>query len=298
MKPTKGSLSEVALKADLFASRFPGDPRVAEANAIAILAALRADGLNGKLGATASRQAARAFADDKTNPAELRFDVRAATKESELAEAGDGLRMLATRRTTPEIRSNLRIAHARELAAEFPADARAYGYMLSVAKSSSGATAVELANEILNSRAPERIKAGAERVLSQQRLVDRRISGEFIDLSGFEGKFVVVYTWTSSRPDIFTQVPIWISLGDVACVGINLDADPQIGRRLVESARIPGSQIYGTGGLDGPLARGLGFTSENSIYLIDRKGILVDANGALGTVPKLKQMLGLQEVAK
>jgi hypothetical protein len=141
--------ASVARQAREFQERFPGDARAKEALGLELSAVLQQTRKQG--GRLSSDESARIehYLADRTNPETARYNLRALSKEARVDHS-----KIKTRR----VASQIRIQHTKDLIAEFPADPRGHGYLLSLAKSESGADGADLAREIIVGSAPEPIK--------------------------------------------------------------------------------------------------------------------------------------------
>lgn len=191
---------------------------------------------------------------------------------------------------------------ARKLIAEFPQQTEPYASLLALAEDAADtAAAGQLAVELLESRAPDAIKAGAGRVLDREAMVKTPIEfsakdnqGQPVSLAQFRGKVVVLYVWTGRVKAGATWVQSFVAAsGDQAVyIGINFDPDQATAQLQMEQVA-PGSlQVYDPSGMGGAVGTALKLTRNRSVYLIDQDGILQDVHGAEHFREKLAQLLG------
>jgi hypothetical protein len=219
-----------------------------------------------------------AYLADSSVPSSERYDISALAKESDEAFA---------KARTPGDSTSVRIRHARELIREFPSDTRGYGYMLAVAKNCPTPEAIATALELLASQAPENYKQGASGLLAQ-----RRMEQKPLDISGLEpdkhkGKILVIYTWSSKRPEYIALFKRWAAIDGVALIGINTDTDINAAKRFADSQSVPGTLLYDGNGMEGPLASQLHVQMQTSVYIVNAGGIRLDTRGHIDSMGKL-----------
>ncbi len=269
---------QTAAHAREFQVKYPDDPRAKEAQKIEVMALLKQQGRNAVNPSPDTEDRIARYMADASIPARDRFDISLLVQEA--------------RKDRSKIRSHAdsvrsRIGDARGLISEFPDDPRGYGYMLSVARNSATAIANEAANELLRSRAPEKIRTGARKLLAQRALEGAPLNIRGLDLGVFKGRPVLLYTWSAKRPEMIRAFKHWAAKSGVDMIGVNIDADAAEARQFAQGGHPPGLLVYDGGGLDGPIASQLCLQMPSSVYLIDRHGVLVDTCGHIGTLAKL-----------
>ncbi len=191
---------------------------------------------------------------------------------------------------------------ARKLIAEFPNQTEPYASLLALAEDSPETGAAgPLAIELMDSKAPDAIKAAASRILDREAMVGTPLdlaatssTGQPLTLSKFRGKVVVLYTWTGRATGSSGWVQRLIAQGNtqVVFVGLNLDADSAAAQAQMAKVAPDSIQIYDPTGPDGAIATALHLTRCPSIYLIDRSGILQDVHGLDQFKDKLTKLVG------
>jgi hypothetical protein len=268
----------IQIKARSFKSRHPADPRKAEAEKVEAIASLKAEAPSENRKKSSVTKLAEEFVSDKRRPAKDRYEVHFGLKEHNLKD-----RELRTKQE----RDTARIKDARELASVYPDDPRPFGYMLSLAKGSAGPEAEKLAEEILKSNAPAVLKEQAQLILSQRALIGKKLVVEGLGLERYVGKKLVIYTWSSKRPEIIEHIRKSAKDTEVSVIGINVDEDPLPARALASKIQFPGVVLF-DGGRAGPLGSQLKFTHLNSIYIVDENGLLADVSGHVQMSEKLR----------
>lgn len=192
---------------------------------------------------------------------------------------------------------------ARTLYKEFPQQSEPYLSLLALAEDSPDtASAAVLAQELLDSKAPDAIKTSAGRLLDREAMVGTPVdfsatdsNGNPLTLSQFRGNVVVLYVWTGRASGAANWVQKFLAQGNsqVVFVGLNFDSD-QAAAQAQMAQVAPGSiQVYDSSGLDGSLAAALHLTRCPSVYLLDRNGVLQDVHGIELFNDKLTKLLGV-----
>ncbi len=231
---------------------------------------------------------AEAYLADKDAPAEVRYRIDRLLRESKLRE-----RKFAS---SKEVRA-VREADARALMRGYHDLPGGFSYMLAVAKSYDDADATRVAEELLRSGAPKRIRDGARRVMARQAMVGRKLETEGVDIDAYNGKNLIIYSWTSRRPPANSLMLDFDDFDSLAFIGICLDRDVEAAKACEWVSQLPGIQIYDAGWLEGPVARQLNLTIPYSIYIIDPSGTVTDVAGHRDFPDKLASLLGFDLTA-
>ena len=279
-----GAWGQKLEQARAFQSSHPDDPRHNAARKIEATALLKLQQMANRKPSPLEDAFIDACISDASLPATDRYDISALAKDVRADRSAikdiDGARALRAR-------------HAGELAREFPDDPRGYGYLLAVAKSLPSGQAVTIANELLASGAPANIKEGADGLLAQKNMEGQILHINGLDLAAYNGRPVVIYTWSVQQPEIFEFVKRRCVVPGVKLIGVNIDtgADAAAARQLAQELKPPGDLYYDGGGMDGPIASQLRLQTAISVYIIDAEGRLVDTRGHENTTEKLKALL-------
>jgi hypothetical protein len=190
----------------------------------------------------------------------------------------------------------------RKLIAEFPNQSEPYASLLALAEDSSDTGAAgQLAVELMDSKAPDTIKAAASRILDREAMVGTSLdfsatdgNGQPLTLSQFRGKVVVLYVWTGSVPRGASGIPNLLARANAQTVfvGLNFDTDSAPGKTQIAQFAPDSIQVYDPTGPTGALATTLHLTRCPTVYLIDRQGILQDVHGIDHFPDRLAKILG------
>lgn len=274
----------VAQSAAAFQRQYSGDARVSAAAALEIVAMIRSQHKEPKLSSDLASRAT-AYVKDKTNAASDRVKVHIALFQSEFGR---------TKFPSNEARLRAEAAHATELISEYPGEQEGYGLQLAVAKVESDQNARALAQSLLTSAAPEKFKAGAQRVLARLALVGKpvEVPGAEVAIAAAKGHPLVVYAWSSEDAGFLKIIERISRRGDIRFIGVNLDKDMALGVETARALKAPGQQIYDRYGLDGPVAQRLQLTLKPSLYLVDAQGIVRSVDAHRDIEAKIDQIAG------
>lgn len=272
--------ASVAEKAREYQEKFPDSAHAKEARKLELSAALFAS--RGRANMPAEIQAKmNAYMADPTVAASDRYEISARGKD---------VRDLRFGMKREEMYAK-RLAGARELVAEYPAEPRAWKKLLTVAGLMAGKDGLDAARQIARSEnAPAEMREQARRLTERLELNGRPLEG--IDISAAKGKPVIVYFWTAARPEINRLFRHYAQVPGVAFFGVNIDADSVKARELSGHYGMPGEQHYD--GQAGPIARRLKNEGTPAIYLVAKDGVLVDTQGHIGAFEKLQRMAGVR----
>lgn len=282
-KSTPADWNSVAAAAQKFQHDFPNDPQTRSAGKVAANALIHADDNLPAL-STNARSVATTYIADFKNAAPDRVDVEINLEQAKLRRA---------QFTSREQWLAAHAAHARELMREFPDQPEGYGYLLSLAKTESTFDTHALADELLKSPAPAAYAAEAHRILHRLSLVGRPLvlTGAEPALAAAKGKVLVLYTWRNQDDGFLAFIQRYSAVNGLTFIGINLDASMGPAKGKAAVLRLPGPQFYDGGNLNGPLAQQLQLIMGQSLYLIDRGGVVRDVNGQHALLGKLSQLL-------
>ncbi|HET7535062.1 MAG TPA: hypothetical protein VFJ90_01310 [Candidatus Didemnitutus sp.] len=257
----------VARDADDFSRNFPSDERAKGAKRIGLSAQIRMQDGSKNLSPEVI-DAAENYIKDSGNNVRDRVDLRIDLDQSKIRHQA-GL-------TDDQLRA-AKTAHAHSLIREFPDQSEGYGLLLAIAKTEEAPGARSLATELLKSSAPEKYKAGAQRVLDRLDLINARLTvmGADPTFPSAKGKSVVIYSWRVADEG-FLQIIRRHAKDDLVFIGVNVDTD--IGAAKAVAGSLPGTHYF-EGGTDGPLSRQLCFLYAPSLYLVDDHGVLREVNG-------------------
>lgn len=185
---------------------------------------------------------------------------------------------------------------ARDLINQYPTQPQGYESLLTLARDNDEAKSLTLAKELIASSAPESVKVGAGKLLTQLGLNGRVLSDVLPTLAEAKKplKPTIIYGWASWSPG---SLALAQTLGTrrtdaVVLIGLNLDVavDRAAAENLAAINKFPGHLIYDDFGTEGETARKLGVAGVPFVYFIDRSGVIRDVRGLIGLEKKLTDL--------
>lgn len=265
-----------ANEAGAFREQNPTHARVADAQMLEARNLLKAALLGDKPSEARALPLAAKVRSDRSLPTDARFQT--AVLEEMLLRRGvaykDRGEWLAHRE-----------AGARRLIAEFPDVPAAYGHLLQVAQVSPGPGSVALAQQLIDSSAPESVKEVAYDMVQRQTLSGRTLAdviggqpGAGPLLKATHERPVVFYTWApedGSGVERIKELSASLPAG-VLVLGINVSRDVPTAVAVAEREKLPGEQLYGARAHDSPVVRRLALTVSGLVYAAGSDGVLMN----------------------
>lgn len=121
-------------------------------------------------------------------------------------------------------------------------------------------------------------------------LVGPTFGGGQFNIGQLHGKVVVAFYWASwnasTEADFRKLKDMMTTYGPkgVELVTINLDQNPQSAMSIVQKAQVPGKHIYGTGGLEDPLATNYGIMVLPNLFVVGKDGKVASRNSQINTL--------------
>ncbi|QDU87982.1 Thiol-disulfide oxidoreductase ResA [Pirellulimonas nuda] len=111
----------------------------------------------------------------------------------------------------------------------------------------------------------------------------QKIDGGAFDLKQLAGKHVLIHYWATwcepCKSDMAQLKELYAKNGrTLTIVGVNLDASVADAKAYLATNRLPWTQVYDEGGLDGRLANEMGVMTLPLMIMLDEKGQVVNRN--------------------
>ena len=212
------------------------------------------------------------------------------TKRLEVAATSANADVFADRTLSRSERMSRFAEVAWRLARDFPDEPESYEALLRIAANSGDTAARQIANDLLASKGPESVKAGARTLLSRLDLIGKPLSAFLpaeIAAHIQPGQAVCLFTWTSKHPKslaIAAMLKERLPAGTFL-VGICVDDDIVTARNYAAQRVTPAELLYDTQGVNSALAIRLGLVRPGQVYLTNPDGRISTISG-LDQLPK------------
>jgi RNA polymerase sigma factor (sigma-70 family) len=181
--------------------------------------------------------------------------------------------------------------YAEALRRDYPDKPNSYYYLFRILDQSNTEKARALAGEMTDPRAPERIQTLAQGTLHRYdaaghplSLRFKAVDGRAVDLAALTGKVVLVVFWQASEPAPAVVLPsvtaAWQKYQPQGfeVIGISLNHDPARLAAFVKEHGIGWPQYCDAQGVTNKFAREFGILNVPVGLLVDKQGVLRDAN--------------------
>jgi hypothetical protein len=289
IRETRADLrNKVATEARKFYASHPDHPLAGEARKIEAFALIEAvvEGDDSEAKVLAARIGT--IRADQSMPAQTRAHVVSAY---EFTKAVQGLTDDKRRKAAVE-------KAARAMIAEFPREAPGYQALLTLARAGNSEQAINLAQIITASSAPDTIKADAQTILDREALLGRPLAevlgqDDMQVLSEAGATYpAIMYSWASwgSRSLEFGRM---IQERQFNAISVCLDEVFEVNKPDRNLPKLGGLCFYDVAGRNGRLAKALKFDGAGQIYLIDAQGIIRDVRGGEAHLESKLKSIGI-----
>lgn len=298
-KPTKeqvakfyiAALHEGADKAKDFYTRFPNHAKAADAH---------------KIEYNLLSLAAKRF-EDTTETARLEAIETERMKDPNLGEDERfQLRLGAAQRLVEDLPDNMDVftKTVQALQKDFPKREEVYRLLLMAAMQSQGDAMKTLAQQIIDSPAPDEVKDQARGLIKKSEALGKPVAiqytaldGRDVDVSKLKGKVVLVDFWATWCGPCVGEVPnvkaAYARLHDKGfeIIGISFDQKKDSLEHFVTENQMAWPQYFDGEGWGNKFGKEFGINSIPTMWLVDKKGNLRDLNGREGLEEKVTKLL-------
>ncbi len=193
---------------------------------------------------------------------------------------------------------------ARSLQKEFPDRKEIYEILYAVAMRSDAPKAAALAKEIAASGAEPQVKEAAAALLKKSERVGKpldikftALDGRKVELAKLKGKVVLIDFWATWCGPCVAEIPhiketyAKLNPKGFEVIGISLDDDKAALQAFVKQKQLPWPQHFESEKDENRFAKEYGVSSIPTMWLVDKKGNLVDMNAREGLEKKVEKLL-------
>lgn len=193
---------------------------------------------------------------------------------------------------------------ARSLQKEFPDRKEVFEMLYAVAMRSDAPKAAALAKEIAASGAATEVKEAAAVLLKKSERIGKpldikftALDGRKVDLAKLKGKVVLIDFWATWCGPCVAEIPhikatfTKLNPKGFEVIGISLDDDKAALSKMVREKQMPWPQHFESEKDESRYAKEYGISSIPTMWLVDKKGILVEMNAREDLEKKVEKLL-------